>query len=200
MDNVWTNLGNRLETAWKRPTRPNSKRPKDGEIIDEEKSVRWNREEVVRRQKAWDAECSRLKKAQNAEIEHISEAIELQIQEDIKAETKRSISKKAATILWQKAYDRGHAYGFADIYCAIEDYEELVVAVLTNGAAMIARMIILVNCTKMERYLWSRLLVNFSRANILVQAAQPMYLTMVYHITHMGIVSRTTPLRLAAPL
>lgn len=51
MDNVWTNLGNRLETAWKRPTRPNSKRPKDGEIIDEEKSVRWNREEVVRRQK-----------------------------------------------------------------------------------------------------------------------------------------------------
>ena len=94
MDNVWTNLGNRLETAWKRPTRPNSKRPKDGEIIDEEKSVRWNREEAVRRQKAWDAECSRLKKAQNAEIEHISEAIELQIQEDIKAETKRSISKK----------------------------------------------------------------------------------------------------------
>ena len=63
----------------------------------------------------------------------ISEAIELQIQEDIKAETKRSISKKAATILWQKAYDRGHAYGFADIYCAIEDYEELVVAVLTNA-------------------------------------------------------------------
>ena len=59
MDNVWTNLGNRLETAWKRPTRPNSKRPKDGEIIDEEKSVRWNREEVVRRQKAWDAEFSR---------------------------------------------------------------------------------------------------------------------------------------------
>lgn len=32
MDNVWTNLGNRLETAWKRPTRPNSKRPKDGEL------------------------------------------------------------------------------------------------------------------------------------------------------------------------
>ena len=82
---IWTVLGNRLETAWKRPSKPNSKRPKDGEIIDEEKSVRWNREEVVRRQKAWDAECSRLKKAQNAEIEHISEAIELQIQEDIKA-------------------------------------------------------------------------------------------------------------------
>lgn len=98
MDNVWTNLGNRLETTWKRPTRPNSKRPKDGEIIDEEKSVRWNREEVVRRQKAWDAECSRLKKAQNAEIEHISEAIELQIQEDIKAETKRSISLSDDTL------------------------------------------------------------------------------------------------------
>lgn len=41
---------------------------------------------------------------------------------------------------------------------------------------------------------------EFLEANILVQAAQPMYLTMVYHITHMGIASRTTPLRLAAPL
>lgn len=48
MGSIWTALGNRLETAWKRPTKPNSKRPKDGEIIDEEKSVRWNREEVVR--------------------------------------------------------------------------------------------------------------------------------------------------------
>ena len=41
---------------------------------------------------------------------------------------------------------------------------------------------------------------EFLESDILVQAAQPMYLTMVYHITHMGIVSRTTPLRLAAPL
>ena len=96
--------------------------------------MRWNREEVVRRQKAWDAECSRLKKAQNAEIEHISEAIELQIQEDIKAETKRSISKKAATILWQKAYDRGHAYGFADIYCA------------TTGWHSMSKHVILLSC------------------------------------------------------
>ena len=29
---IWTALGNRLETAWKRPTKPNSKRPKDGEM------------------------------------------------------------------------------------------------------------------------------------------------------------------------
>lgn len=39
MGSIWTALGNRLETAWKRPTKPNSKRPKDGEIIDEEKSA-----------------------------------------------------------------------------------------------------------------------------------------------------------------
>ena len=30
MGSIWTALGNRLETAWKRPTKPNSKRPKDG--------------------------------------------------------------------------------------------------------------------------------------------------------------------------
>lgn len=62
MGSIWTALGNRLETAWKRPTKPNSKRPKDGEIIDEEKSVRWNREEVVRRQPytgCWRQACSR---------------------------------------------------------------------------------------------------------------------------------------------
>lgn len=28
---------------------------------------------------------------------------------------------------------RGHAYGFPDIYAAIEDYEELIIAVLKGG-------------------------------------------------------------------
>lgn len=79
MDNVWANLGNRLETAWKRPTRPNSKRPKDGEIIDEEKSVRWNREEVVRRQKAWDAECSRRPVTFTANLPPTSSAVKMHL-------------------------------------------------------------------------------------------------------------------------
>ena len=52
----------------------------------------------------------------------ISEAIELQIQEDIKAKTKRSISKKAATVLWQKAFQNPQLHGRrSDIYALYTD-------------------------------------------------------------------------------
>ena len=70
MGSIWTALGNRLETAWKRPTKPNSKRPKDGEIIDEEKSVRWNREEVVRRQKACHDSCRKLRRTRRNRLRY----------------------------------------------------------------------------------------------------------------------------------
>lgn len=39
MGSIWTALGNRLETAWKRPTKPNSKRPTDAVPYDMAKQV-----------------------------------------------------------------------------------------------------------------------------------------------------------------
>lgn len=41
---------------------PTLKKYKTGDIIDEEKSVRWNKEEVERLKKAYIDECNRLSK------------------------------------------------------------------------------------------------------------------------------------------
>lgn len=48
-----------------RRTQPTLKKYKAGDIIDEEKSVRWNKEEVERLKKDYIDECNRLSKKKN---------------------------------------------------------------------------------------------------------------------------------------
>ena len=49
---------------------------------------------------------------------------------DIKSASSVLISHDAAKMLWEKAYEYGHANGFTDVYCAIENYEEVVIEAL----------------------------------------------------------------------
>ena len=54
MNDIWKSLASRLSEAEELPRRLDySTLPKTTDVIDEEKSVRWNREEVERRRKAW---------------------------------------------------------------------------------------------------------------------------------------------------
>ena len=57
----------------------------------------------------------------------------LQIQKELEEETGKPVDKVVATLLWNKAYERGHAGGFYEIYAAIEDYEDLLTTVLKGG-------------------------------------------------------------------
>ena len=52
------------------------------------------------------------------------------IQMDVKSASSVLISEETAEMVWEKAYERGHANGFSEIYYAIEDYEELVIEAL----------------------------------------------------------------------
>ena len=52
------------------------------------------------------------------------------IQMDVKSASSVLISQETAKMVWEKAYERGHANGFSEIYYAIEDYEEIVVETL----------------------------------------------------------------------
>lgn len=88
---------------------------------------------TIDKQNLYDSECSRLKKAQNEEVAKVVDAIVTQIQADIKEASHCSLTRETALLLWESAYNRGHAYGFPDIYAAIEDYEELIIAVLKGG-------------------------------------------------------------------
>lgn len=94
-----------------------------GDVIDEEKSVKWNREEVERRMDARTKEKKQLRALHN-ELNSLYEKTM------IKALAKEyKISEKEVGIIWAKAYDDLHAFGMTDVYdkfCELADmYEEL---------------------------------------------------------------------------
>ena len=99
--------------------RPSDDFPKTkvGDVIDEEKSVRWNREEVERLRLAYDEEVKRLNREKNAAIVAITDrAIKLIAYE-------ADISEEKAKLLWDFVYERGHAYG--EMFNMLADYIEL---------------------------------------------------------------------------
>lgn len=79
--------------------------PEEGDVIDEEKSVRWNREEVQRQRMAYLEEAKRLRRLRN---EKITEAVD-EAAAWIAEET--GLTPDKAMILWAFVDQKGHAYG-----------------------------------------------------------------------------------------
>ena len=91
---------------------------KTGDVIDEDKSVRWNREEVERLKMAYDEEVKRLNRAKNSAIQDATQrAVRLTAEE-------LDVSEDKAQILWDFVYDKYHAYG--EMFQYIEEYIDLV--------------------------------------------------------------------------
>ncbi len=134
MNEIWKNLASRLSEAEDLPRHPDySTLPKTTDVIDEEKSVRWNREEVERRRQEWIAKRNALLRRRENAVGVVQNDIILQIKKELEEETGKTVDKVVATLLWNKAYERGHAEGFHEIYAAIEDYEDLIISVLKGG-------------------------------------------------------------------
>ena len=94
----------------------------ENDIIDEEKSVRWNREEVQRRQAAYENELLRLRQLQFEAIREVNTRIYRTIAEEI------HISEAAAEILWNFVYEQYHAFG--EMFEQIDDYMNLIESVI----------------------------------------------------------------------
>lgn len=134
MNEIWKSLASRLSEAEDLPQHPDySTLPKTTDVIDEEKSVRWNREEVERRRKEWIVKRNALLHKRDNAVGVVQNDIILQIQKELEEETGKPVDKVIATLLWNKAYERGHSEGFHGIYAAIEDYEDLLITVLKGG-------------------------------------------------------------------
>ena len=122
----WATLGELYGEACFLSATPgkNFRKVKDGEVIDEDKSVRWNREEVKRIQEEYFAEERRLIEARRDEILAITDrACEL-----VAEETDLPLEK--AKILWNFVDSKYHAYG--ETFRMIEDYIELVSELLAE--------------------------------------------------------------------
>lgn len=83
---------------------------KTGDVIDEDKSVKWNREEIERRITARNDEVKRLNTMKNT-LSNLYETVLIrELAKDYK------ISEKETKIIWSKAYDDNHAYGITSVY------------------------------------------------------------------------------------
>lgn len=102
------------------PTRPSSdfRKVKDGDIIDEDMSVKWNREEVKKLQEEYRAETLRLRREQNAAFTSVLDDIYGLISEDT------GLSKEKAKIVWDFVYEKYHAYG--EMFQQIDEYIVLI--------------------------------------------------------------------------
>ena len=130
MDSSWKNLQIRMELlgTCAQPLKP--KRPKTGDIISSAHSLDWNKKKVRQLQQQWNDEVTKLVTDRNKAISDVMVDILALIQMDVKSASSVLISQETAEMVWEKAYERGHANGFSEIYYAIEDYEELVIEAL----------------------------------------------------------------------
>ena len=107
---------------------------KEGHIFDEEKSVKWNREEVERRNKEYKEEQNRLIKEHKEEFDSAKDTVISLIAEELKsilpgAEAELvhpdNLKKKAARI-FAEAWDRGHPYGMHEVLVEVEELVDFI--------------------------------------------------------------------------
>lgn len=99
--------------------KPTYKKYKEGTIFDEDKSVKWNREEVAKRNLLYNDEVKNLNRQKN---QMYTELINL-IKRYITQETK--VSDKQATKIWNYVYEKYHSYGLTECINHLDDLLEL---------------------------------------------------------------------------
>ena len=92
---------------------------KEGYVFDENKSVKWNREEVERLNGEYDEECKRLRSLRNSKIDEV----ENEIFKYISNETGLSIDK--SKLVWKYLYEKYHAF-CSDLFDNLETLTELI--------------------------------------------------------------------------
>ena len=95
------------------------KKYKEGTIFDEEKSVRWNREEVDRRNNLHQEEVKRLNREKNQMYEKLVNLIYQYIIQETK------VSKERAAKIYNYLYEEYHSYGLTECINHLDDLLDL---------------------------------------------------------------------------
>ena len=99
--------------------KPKNPKYKVGTIIDEDKSVRWNREEIERLNDIHTEEVKKLNRKKNLLLANIEDAIEKYIIEETK------VSKKRAEKIYKYLYEEYHSYGIRECIRHLDDLLEI---------------------------------------------------------------------------
>lgn len=108
--------------------RPAGSRPKTGDIIDENQTVRWNREEVERRRAEYDAKVKDL----NTKKNQWRDTLEKELYERMVLDFNGKITTKGAARIFAQAYEDGHAHGISEVFIYLRRLMELFINVLED--------------------------------------------------------------------
>ena len=98
---------------------------KEGDVIDENKSVKWNREEVAKRIQARNDEVARLNTVKNKRIVELKKMAQDTIAHGLindKLVANVGRAYEIASNIWNRAYDDGHAYGIHEVVNYVYKY------------------------------------------------------------------------------
>ena len=116
-----------LEEMVNMSCKPSYIRPKTGDVIDEDKSVKWNREEVERLQNSYDEEVKKLNIAKNKRRDDLYKELYKVIRKEV-----GGITIKDAQQIFSYAYAEGHSYGYNEVFIKLDDIIQLVGGIVNN--------------------------------------------------------------------
>lgn len=116
-----------LEEMANMPCKPNFKKPRIGDIIDEDKTVRWNREEVERLQKLYEDKVKKLNMEKNKRRDSLYEELYKTIKNEV-----GNITIEDAKVIFNYAYEQGHSYGYNEVFSHLDDIMDLVSSIVNR--------------------------------------------------------------------
>lgn len=96
-------------------------------VFDEDKSVKWNKEQVVINNEDYKKEVARL----NTEKNKIRDSINEDIYYAIQCEVGKKLSREKAIAIWDLAYEKGSSYGYNEILYHLQSLMELAIKLLS---------------------------------------------------------------------
>lgn len=108
--------------------RPKTKKVKEGTVIDEDKSVKWNREEVKRLNDAYVEEARSLRRKRNEKEAKVRE----ELVEAVNAELEKSVSEETVKKMIANVDEQESGEGAITHSIAMEDLIDLVNSVIKD--------------------------------------------------------------------
>lgn len=110
-------------------TKPPYEKYPDNYVIDENRSVKWNRDQIKLHNEQWEKERNSIMEAHLVLMETVLD----ELYETIQYEVGYDISKDQAITIWNKAYNSGHSYGTYGILTELNNLIEFVQDILSKN-------------------------------------------------------------------
>lgn len=111
------------EKVYSLPTKPDNQKLLDSDyIFDPNMSVNWNISQVDKYNLEYMKKCEDLRSIRNSEIDKWKKSLISYIQSNVN----RSITESQAQVIYSKAYQDGHAFGYNEVMINVDELIDFV--------------------------------------------------------------------------